>query len=87
MTHPKDELALKAIEQVQQIRNRRIQVENQKRIEEVKRKERQERMQGEASQDVAMSRLIMERELQERKQRVREMLVERESPQKGRNMY
>ena len=44
-------------------------------------------MQGEASQDVAMSRLIMERELQERKQRVREMLVERESPQKGRNMY
>jgi colicin import membrane protein len=77
---PKSELALKAIEQVNQIRQKRLAQENQRRVEELRRQTRLEKMQGEAAQDVQISRLILEREQTERRQKVRDML--QESPEK-----
>jgi len=44
------------------IRNKRINRQNKERIEEVRKKERIDKITEQATQDVAMSKLILERE-------------------------
>ena len=65
------------------IRNKRINRQNKERIEEVRKKERIDKITEQATQDVAMSKLILEREQAQRKQRLREMLIEADSPERS----
>ena len=71
---PKNKIALRAFEEIQMIKIRRMNKETKERQQEVKIKQKREKMQEAATIDVAMRSLILEREAVKRKERVREML-------------
>ena len=65
------------------IRNQRIQRQNKARIEEVRKKEKLDRITAEASHEVELSKILLEREFAQRQQRTRELLAgEGDSPSK-----
>lgn len=82
-------IALKAVEELNEIKNKKMMKANQDRIEAVKRHEKKSRLLEDAEIEVKMRKIILDREAEQRKLRVRGILegrdskMERHSPRGG----
>lgn len=70
----KNDIALRAIEEMNAIKEQRIKKQQAERIEEVKRKEREERIHDQVAIDRAMSKLLLEKDASQYRQNFTEKL-------------
>lgn len=71
---PTNDIALRAIEEMNGIKQQRIKKQLSERIEEAKKKERVDQMHEMAANQLLLSKLMLEKETSQRKQQVREQL-------------
>lgn len=70
----KNDIAMRAIEEMNAIKEQRIKKQQAERIEEVRRKEREERIHDQVAIDRAMSKLLLERDAFQHRQKFTEKL-------------
>lgn len=71
---PKNKIALRAVEEIQKVKQARFEKQNRERLEEAKKQQKAIRLENSAKTEVAKRVIVLERESLVRKQKVKAIL-------------